>query len=277
MSVRQRFLESQSTTSVLHACGRAARKYLSDHGSRLQPVNLEAFAREHGITIQEDPSLRAEGMLERGAAGQATIRLRPFASARRRRFTLAHEIGHWILQEEMSDLPRDDRNRPFWGLSRGPEEIQEEEKLANLLAAELLLPRRAVEEVAGSKSLLAAVRELCRTYFVSRVAAIRRIADLGGRDLLFVELIPRRFHNLATPAEVDDAVLARAGNATVYTRERTRLINSVPFETLARSKRMTLHFETMFEDVHTEFELDSAMRPIPHVYGLASLEQGWEG
>jgi len=277
-TLTSRFIESQGAKTLAGACECAAAKYLLADGASNGTSDLYAIAQSLDIEIVSDPSLRYEGQIDRGSSGRATIRLKPHASERRMRFTLAHELGHWILQEEIEGLSRTSKDRLFQGLSETSVQVQEEERLANLVAAELLMPRFVVLACfEQQQSAMKSLTQLCRQYQVSRVAAIRRMADVLETDILFVELIPRRFFNLDTPAEVDDAVLARAGSATLYSRERTRLMENVQFSTLSRSNCVYLKFATLDGVCDGKFDIDIAYEPVPHAYCMMLLEQGWNG
>src|SRR5205085_8276692 len=59
-----------------------------------------------------------------------------------RRFTAAHEIGHWILHPSVVSL----RERPLTGAERANPSRPAEEREADIFAAELLMPRKVLTE-----------------------------------------------------------------------------------------------------------------------------------
>jgi hypothetical protein len=81
----------------------------------------------------------------------------------RRRFTIAHEIGHAIFE-------RTGRNCPRSGA--------EIEKLCDMLAAEILMPKDAFLERAGSTVSLETLFELKKTFQVSLLAVAFRCFEL---------------------------------------------------------------------------------------------------
>src|SRR2546422_6743349 len=99
------------------------------------PVNPFRIARELGAEVVEHPLEAGEAMLVR-AGGHLAIVVEPslFSSPTRRtrlRFTLAHELAHLVLDEVAASSPR------------GPVYIEysQRERLCNLLASNLLIPR----------------------------------------------------------------------------------------------------------------------------------------
>lgn len=113
------------------AARRRARALLNDHRANTLPVPVRAIARREGLTIEDDvdlgPSLRAR-LVNR------TIQLREEREYLKR-FSIAHELGHWILGSRHGDGP-------------------EAETEADAFAGELLVP---------GPQLLAALRTTRRT------------------------------------------------------------------------------------------------------------------
>src|SRR5262249_27371983 len=159
-----------------------------------------------------------EGALSWDSNHKATITVSNRSSWRRQRFTVAHELGHWILQRELLGKTTDPL---FRGLSTNRKEVKEEERLANLLADAVRLPgewvlQDAVEGAVG----LQTVKRLVRKYSVSRMAALRRLADLIGRKMLYLNVVPTYFDDFDSPAEVDEAVYLRPRTGTLAAREQ---------------------------------------------------------
>jgi IrrE N-terminal-like domain len=98
------------------------------------PVDVYALADRMGATIALCPELRSDGRLEESA--QATrILLHTRGSEERRRFTLAHELGHLVLLEP------EVLHRTHTLLNQHRVNV---ERLCDAFAAELLMPRRWV-------------------------------------------------------------------------------------------------------------------------------------
>lgn len=136
------------------------------------PINLDAMAEALGLEVGyrsfDDPEVA--GNIERAGAGYR-ITLNADDPARRQRFTLAHEIGHYILHRDLIGGGITDS-----GLYRsrlgGTIERQ-----ANRYAANLLMPARLVFDAwhDGKES----ARALSQQFNVSEKAAAIRLGELG--------------------------------------------------------------------------------------------------
>ena len=126
-------------------------RYLGTFGGEGLPVPVEAIAEDLlGLHIEERWDIECSGMLlpaERrivlNAAEKAIGRDTP--PLRRFRFTIAHEIGHWVCHclEGRAPSPQPSYCRPV-DLTEAADRALERE--ANVFAAELLMPEPAVRE-----------------------------------------------------------------------------------------------------------------------------------
>lgn len=138
------------------------------------PVDLDAMASalglKVGISAFEDPEVA--GNIERTGDGYR-ISLNAHDPARRQRFTLAHEIGHYILHRDLIGDGITDR-----GLYRS-RLTTAIERQANRYAANLLMPAQLVFDAwhEGVNSLPA----LSARFNVSEKAAEIRLDELGLR------------------------------------------------------------------------------------------------
>ena len=96
----------------------------------------------------------------------------------RRRFTLAHEIGHWVCQcdEGRAAAPEPIMCRPSDLSAKVDTDLERE---ANNFAASLLMPERAVHEVAARGMDVDAAADL---FCVSDIAMAWRYFNLGITD-----------------------------------------------------------------------------------------------
>lgn len=128
------------------------------------PVDPWEAARAVGLRVEELPLESADGFLRRPPGCGWYVIVSSLLPRHRQRFTLAHEIGHWVLH-------RDDHtyfaHRPG---SRGRYERE-----ANQFAAELLMPFPALQKAAGQM----AFRELATYFEVSREALAIRLEETG--------------------------------------------------------------------------------------------------
>jgi Zn-dependent peptidase ImmA (M78 family) len=115
------------------------RRYHERFGGSLEPpVPVEAIAEDLlGLNVAESELLKASGVL---LPAKREVWLNATESPERRRFTLAHELGHWVCQV------LEGRGAPV--MCRADEvgvgEGRALEREANVFAAELLMPEELV-------------------------------------------------------------------------------------------------------------------------------------
>ena len=160
------------------------KELLEKVGVRSAPVPVEKIAEALGVRLVYEPAREGEGiygMLYRDE-GQPVIGVNSLNHIHRQRFTVAHEIGHFLLHEgkEYVDVPTVRFRDLKSGLAIDKEEIE-----ANGFAAELLMPRELLE-----KSLRIITRQklddpkeivekLSKEYKVSPQTAEFRLKNLG--------------------------------------------------------------------------------------------------
>jgi len=121
-----------------------AREVLQQHNVTKAPISLDSIVKSFGIRVVAKPYDATgyhdvSGMLYR-TANETVVGLNENHSDTRRRFSLAHELGHFLLHkgEVFVDAKVNFRNRlSSMGVDR--EEIE-----ANEFAAELLMPSNLV-------------------------------------------------------------------------------------------------------------------------------------
>jgi hypothetical protein len=138
------------------------------------PVDVSGLARELGINVWQSRKLPPDvsGKIFRdennGGKSGFSIVVNAFESLNRRRFTVAHEIAHFILHRDSLDrgeLIDDTLYRS--GLST------EEEHAANKLAAEILMPTNLITDF--KKSGVKGVVALAERFQVSVPAMTTRL------------------------------------------------------------------------------------------------------
>jgi hypothetical protein len=169
-------------------------RYLDTFGGEGLPVPVEAIAEDLlGLRIEERWDLRCSGML---LPAERLIVLNAHEKAhahdtpplRRFRFTIAHEIGHWVCHclEGRAQAMEPTYCRPV-DLTEATDRALERE--ANVFAAELLMPEPAVRQAwaellarSGKRSgpeLAAAVTACARRFDVSPTAMQWRLYAFG--------------------------------------------------------------------------------------------------
>lgn len=163
-----------------------ATRLLQETGQdREPPVDVGRIAEHLGAQVVEERLDRdLSGLLYRDG-DQVVIGVNNSHAERRRRFTVAHEIGHMVLHKGrplVLDHVRVNFRNATSSTATDLEEIQ-----ANAFAAELLMPgaqvmayaRAALE--AGRASDAALVRDLADGFDVSEQAMEYRLVNLGLR------------------------------------------------------------------------------------------------
>jgi hypothetical protein len=142
------------------------------------PVPVEAIAEDLlGLYVEEADNLECSGLL---LPAERRVVLRSDEPPARRRFTLAHEVGHWVCQV------REGHSAPIYcrAADVAPEADRTLEREANVFAAELLMPEPAVRE---EFARAASAGELAGWFVVSEEAMSWRLFNL---DLLPTPPIP---------------------------------------------------------------------------------------
>ena len=165
---------------------RLTRKILIETRTLRIPVDVALVAHRLGLHVEQaDLPAEVSGFLTlRGKRG--TIVYNETHPRVRQRFTIAHEIGHYVMHRDQSDLFIDKRY-PLWlrdtNASTG-ERLQEIQ--ANHFAATLLMPRTAVEEAYSSLEYDLdlddedRLDELARSFAVSKQALSIRLSRVFG-------------------------------------------------------------------------------------------------
>ncbi len=155
---------------------RAARlleRYGARFGGPDLPVPVEAIAEDLlGLAVALDDHLQVAGMLLPARREIWLNGAEAAASPGRRRFTLAHELGHWICHcGDGAAAPVLCRSEDV-ALGTG----RELEREANVFAAELLMPREAVATAFAREGSAVA---LGARFGVSTLALQWRLYNLG--------------------------------------------------------------------------------------------------
>lgn len=114
------------------------------------PVDVYALAREMGITVTEVPMKDdVAGSIEKIDGGYQ-IRVNKNHHLNRKRFTVAHELGHYFLHsEKIGDGIVDNKLFRDAGSAGNPYIHVTEEVQANKFAAGLLMPAHLVKRLKG--------------------------------------------------------------------------------------------------------------------------------
>lgn len=149
------------------------------------PVDLDGLARRMGINVIRRPYEDDFcGSIECNSDGKFTIELNSTHADTRQRFTLAHEIGHFVLHRHLLGNGTSD-NRAYRTMrTKGPfnTDIQHRHEVeANKFAANLIMPKalvQSVREKLGNPSTL----QIASLFGVSEKAMAIRLERIN-RDL----------------------------------------------------------------------------------------------
>jgi Zn-dependent peptidase ImmA (M78 family) len=178
MGVRRKFIRD------------VAEKVLDEHCPNGAPVNVQKVAEKLGIVVKfENVDDDLSGFLFRDSdSGHTIIGVNKSHHRNRQNFTIAHELGHFLLHEA-ERVHLDSRKSGYALQLRSPESATGEninEREANLFAAELLMPAKFLEKDLRSRTLDLlgdkdedALKELAKRYKVSVQALTIRLDNLG--------------------------------------------------------------------------------------------------
>lgn len=141
------------------------------------PVNIEDIVRKEGIFLESIPDRDAyqySGMASIDSYGRKAISISPNIHHNRRRFTIAHELGHHVLQHVTPEFPRHrDNDYSFSGNNADWMEVE-----ANQFAAEVLMPDTAIDYMIKREGVTD-ISDLARAFEVSEQAMYYRMLNLG--------------------------------------------------------------------------------------------------
>lgn len=131
------------------------------------PINVENVAKSIDLKVEYFPfPNEVSGLLKKDIG---VIGINDNQHPKRQRFTLAHEIGHYVLEhkimntDDLVDDSNTDTSSPI-------------EREANYFASCLLMPRELVEQnIKGTRE----IDELARKFNVSEQAMTIRVLELG--------------------------------------------------------------------------------------------------
>jgi Zn-dependent peptidase ImmA (M78 family) len=164
---------------------RLARRLIEKYGIEYPPVPVEQIAKREGLQVSfHDLEDHVSGMLIRQRDGDAVLAVNVHHHSNRQRFSISHELAHYLMHQDQPTIFVDDTMVHFRADARrenrrfDPRELE-----ANVFAAALLMPKRFLREDLAGRPIDAsdedAVRRLATRYQVSSQALTIRLIDLG--------------------------------------------------------------------------------------------------
>ncbi|HEX7821846.1 MAG TPA: ImmA/IrrE family metallo-endopeptidase [Sphingobium sp.] len=153
---------------------------LKHHPDLQAPVQVEAIARSAGIVEfrTSDGEGATSALMADIDKGKGVILCSATLTARRRRFAIAHQLGHFLIKAQRGD--RQCTNRDL-GENRRDTARRKEEMQANRFAAGLLMPKPLFAPFveALGKPAVAHLPTIAAAYDVTLEAAASRYVDLA--------------------------------------------------------------------------------------------------
>lgn len=162
-------------------------KLLDSLGLKYAPIPIKKIVRELDISLLSfDLGDDVSGALVI-ENGNARIGYNPSESEVRQRFTIAHELGHYILhRQERKDGLFVDNVKVMFRRQNSTDKEYRQEREANAFAASILMPedliRKEFELLMESETFFTdenMVRSLAKKFKVSNIAMTFRLTNLG--------------------------------------------------------------------------------------------------
>jgi hypothetical protein len=203
------------------------------------PVNLEALASALGVEAIRYTDLTEDGRTT-WVDGRPQVDLRSDRPASRTRFTLAHEIGHILIDADEAVAHR------THGLAH-----DDIETLCDWIAASILMPRDWISSYARrERYTLSLLRVVAHRADVSLAAAAVRMAEVGGRTCMLLrwKRAPQRWLVVGQAA-----VPTRYAGTLQATTETTAALDAMPNRRdLWRELTLTADTTTLVGDAHVD-------------------------
>jgi len=157
-----------------------AERLLQDLGiTEPDEIDLDAIAYHVGARVRYRPLEGCEARII-GTRNEAIITVKCDSSTRRKRFSIAHELGHWHHHRGQCLVCRAEEMRPGGALSR--------ERVADSFAADLLMPAYLFKPLAQQHAKLTfkAVDALAESFKTSQTATAIRFVESNHTPALLV-------------------------------------------------------------------------------------------
>lgn len=153
------------------------------------PVPVYEIARALDIEeVREEPLSGLEGaLITPPEKGYGAILVNSRSSRQRRRYTMAHELCHFLSPWHKPTTELGFNCIPSDMIERSEQTRHaRQEAEANRFAIELLAPRRRLRPFLGDSPDLAHVLEMADEFYISKEAAVRRYVELRDETLAIV-------------------------------------------------------------------------------------------
>ena len=160
------------------AAGHAANELLEKAAVDAPPVDVDELARRCGVLVLHRTFPDSLSGLVFAHADAAVIGINDRHPRTRQRFSVAHELGHYLLGHHRPGTGQDARFHLDTAEGTTPGFDWRAERTANDFAAEVLMPRRLISRAFPKTP---DPRRLAETFDVSELAMGYRLVNLGLR------------------------------------------------------------------------------------------------
>lgn len=180
--IQREFIRKCSAESLTSAVDLYVERLLERLGVRVFPVPLQPVLEHFSIAVPVIRNMAIDGALVPVGPKGYKVYLSRWASADRRRFSLAHEIGHAIIHRCIPETRAVATRSVLM-----PPGHEAEERMCDLIASRLLMPASLLQHFASDRSMcLDSVFDLAESARVSLSAAGRRISEWFATDTAMV-------------------------------------------------------------------------------------------
>lgn len=193
------------------AVRRRAREVLAESGVSGPPVDVEALIAARGLSLQEVPEIRPGvfgAFFIDGVDAGVMISAACYTSGHRR-FTLGHELGHFVLDGHVEELLPAGMSLAISQGGNFRDQKSEVEREADIFASELLMPTDRLAGVTQAVPCLDSVRKLANSCDVSISSAAIRLLDLVGEPAAVILSHDRAVEWVAASASLREHTWAR--------------------------------------------------------------------
>lgn len=205
------------------------------------PVNLKKLAKKLQINVSED-SLDNEGYFVNYNGSLYIFLNKDFPYELRKRFTLAHEIGHALLHPDSEIINQKSNREEIFNYSKELETLEQE---ANYFAAELLLPKRIINTLLPNETFdLKTVDEIAEKAKISRLSALIKCVENSKTHnellLFYDEYNELRWYNSADEDFTRDTLPSQKSDLEDFLEETYETIYSEETHTVQNKKQAVL-------------------------------------
>lgn len=146
------------------------------------PVPIDEMIRDYELDLRESALEDSiSGMMVTKEDGSAVVVINENHHENRKRFSMAHELGHYLLHRTARSIFVDASEQKFYRDAEASTGTKLQEIEANAFAAELLMPQESIEErVTETLTMLdePIIEKLAAEFCVSQSAMIFRLQKL---------------------------------------------------------------------------------------------------